>query len=92
MNRKHGAARVTYSLGDVSEANTHVPLALAHVAEALGVLEDRELVEASLVAALRELGRVRAALAANHEHADGFNALRVVDAGDLDEAEEGAAA
>lgn len=90
---KHTNDRVTYSLGDVAEANDHVHKALAHVAEALGVLEDRELVEASLVDAVRELGRVRAALAANHEHVDGFIALRAIDAGDVDTAaREGGAA
>lgn len=80
-------ALVTYSLGDVAEANRHVHQALAHLAEALGVLEeDRELAAASIVDAVRELGRVRSALNANHREADGFVVLEVLEG---ERAEEG---
>lgn len=80
-------ALVTYSLGDVAEANRHVHQALAHLAEALGVLEeDGELAAASIVDAVRELGRVRSALNANHREADGFVVLEVLEG---ERAEEG---
>ena len=83
-------ALVTYSLGDVATANRHDHQALAHLAESLGVLEeDRELAAASIVDAVRELGRVRSALNANHQEADGFVVLQALEG---ERADEGGAA